>query len=234
MAYITLIDPTLGELRISRRHTSRASARWVKGRAHIIVPYGMPPSEIQRLTEQFRPFLERTKKRGLFSAGGSLAIEGGPVIRFERSAHLSGCVKAFRSGDGIIISIAEDFDLEDPQADGVISRLLISVAHILAPEILLPIARAEADRLGLRPKELSVSRGYRVLGHCSPDGRIAISSACIFLTADLRRYIICHELAHLSEMNHSARFHALCNQYLSGQEAILADKLKTYPWPIAR
>lgn len=124
--------------------------------------------------------------------------------------------------------------MADPQSDGVISRLLKRVATRLAPGILVPEARAEAVRLGLKPRSLSISGGHKVLGHCSSGGDIAISSICVFLPFELRRYIYCHELAHLSEMNHSDRFHALCNRYLGGREAELSRMVNKYEWPILR
>lgn len=56
----------------------------------------------------------------------------------------------------------------------------------------------------------------------------------VFLPQELRDYIICHELAHLSEMNHSPRFHALLDSYLDGREAMLAARLRAYSWPVLR
>ena len=46
--------------------------------------------------------------------------------------------------------------------------------------------------------------------------------------------MILHELAHLLEMNHSPRFHALLDSYLGGSEATLTRRLRTYRWPILR
>ena len=56
----------------------------------------------------------------------------------------------------------------------------------------------------------------------------------MFLPQELRDYIVLHEIAHLSEMNHSPRFHAVLDGYLGGREAILVNRLKTYSWPVLR
>ena len=52
------------------------------------------------------------------------------------------------------------------------------------------------------------------------------------MPADLRRFVVCHELAHLSEMNHSAAFHRLCDSYLGGREAELNRAVKAFRFPV--
>jgi len=43
-------------------------------------------------------------------------------------------------------------------------------------------------------------------GSCSSSGELSFNYKILFLPADLRDYIIVHELAHLKEMNHGAKF----------------------------
>lgn len=235
MAYVTLTDPELGEVRVMmRRGSTRASARWDKGRVLMIVPPGTSGDSVRVFLERFRPFLAERRRVGLFEPGRPLVTEGGPVIHFRRTGELTSGIDARLTADGAEVRMAESFDLDDPQAAGVISRKLMVIARYFAPDVLLPEAESEARRLGLRPREIVVSRGYRVLGHCDAHGVIAISSACLFLPRDLRRFVVCHELAHLSEMNHSERFHALCDSYLGGRERELAAALKAYRWPLLR
>ena len=71
-----------------------------------------------------------------------------------------------------------------------------------------------------------------VLGRCNSRGVIALSSVLVFLPEELREYVICHELAHLDEMNHSPRFHALCDKYCRGRERQLEAALKAAVIPI--
>ncbi|HYB45103.1 MAG TPA: M48 family metallopeptidase, partial [Nitrososphaerales archaeon] len=49
-------------------------------------------------------------------------------------------------------------------------------------------------------------REIRNWGYCTRDGRLSFSWQLIALPARLRDYVICHELAHLSEHNHSQAF----------------------------
>lgn len=130
--------------------------------------------------------------------------------------------------------MGSDWNFDDPSTSRAVSDMLCKVAYRIAPQTLLPRAREIADSIGRHPAGWTVSRGHRVLGQCSYKGIISLSYVLLFLPADLCDYVICHELAHLSEMNHSPRFHALLDSYLGGREAELVARLHSYRWPVLR
>lgn len=231
--FTTIIDPELGVVRISRRKTSRLSARWDKGRAHLIVPLQCSRERAMMFLEESRAFLLSHRPKVMFELGRHLELDT-MIVYFERDTTLrptSMSVGIAKDG-GVVVRVAADVDMEGPQTPGMISRLLMKAARHLAGERLLPEVSAEAARLGLSPRSLKISAGHKVLGHCDKQGNISISAACMFLPRLLRRYIYCHELAHLAEMNHSPRFHALCDSYLQGAEKRLAASLRAYSWPL--
>ncbi|MBR5030335.1 MAG: M48 family metallopeptidase, partial [Muribaculaceae bacterium] len=87
---------------------------------------------------------------------------------------------------------------------------------------------------GVAPERFEIGRGLRKLGHCTPKRVIQLSGNLIFLPTDLIEYIVCHELAHLTHMNHSPQFHALVDKYLMGREKALERKLRAFQWPVIR
>lgn len=116
-----------------------------------------------------------------------------------------------------------------------ISDCLLRCAGYLAPKFILPVAKEISRRLGVAPSRWEIGRGTRTLGTChSSDRHISLSRALLFLLSELREYVICHELAHLTHADHSPAFHSLCNSYLCGREKELNRALKAFPWPILR
>ena len=111
---------------------------------------------------------------------------------------------------------------------------MLRVARNRARSIIIPMAAATAESLALRPAAWHIGSGVRTLGTCSARGEITLSAALMFVPEHLRRFVICHELAHLTEHNHSPRFHALCNKYCQGHERALQAELRAYPFPLLR
>jgi hypothetical protein len=62
-----------------------------------------------------------------------------------------------------------------------------------------------AKRLRVRYRRADV-REIKNWGYCTHDGRLTFSWQLIALPERLREYVLCHELAHLSEHNHSSAF----------------------------
>ena len=59
---------------------------------------------------------------------------------------------------------------------------------------------------GLEWKRVAIRNQRRCWGSCTELGNLNFSYKILFLPAELRDYIIVHELCHLRELNHSKRF----------------------------
>jgi len=83
-----------------------------------------------------------------------------------------------------------------------------------ARDILDSETRALARRVDRPVQAVRVGEYRSRWGSCAADGRIAYSWRLIFAPDAVRRSVVAHEVAHLVEMNHGARFWALATELL--------------------
>ncbi|MGO1765814.1 hypothetical protein CAP48_08270 [Advenella sp. S44] len=83
-----------------------------------------------------------------------------------------------------------------------------------------------AANAGLQFQRWRLSRARARWGSCSSNGSIRLNWRLIHFSADVIDYVIAHELAHLKQMNHSARFWEQVGIILPGYEPAM-QKLKT-------
>ena len=136
--------------------------------------------------------------------------------------------------DLLHVKVHESADLKDARTVEFVSGMISRSMEYIADKVLLPFAREVADGLGLKPAGFEIGRGMRKLGHCTTKKVIQLSRNLMFLPEELVHYIICHELAHLTHMNHSPQFHALCDQYTGGKEKELEQQLRQFRFPIMK
>lgn len=113
-----------------------------------------------------------------------------------------------------------------------INNALLAAAKHATISLILPHAKELADKIGRHPGAWDVKETKTRLGCCSSRGVITLSPRLIFLPDELCDFVIYHELAHLSEMNHSTAFHELCNRYCDGREAELNARMRTFRFPV--
>lgn len=231
-----LVHPRLGEVDIMRRsNSSRFSACWRAGRFRITGPSAATDRQFVAALDSLAPRLIAFKESrpAPVAAERDLVLDG-LTIRVVRQSLRPGSVILSPALPHSTLSVGSGVDLSSASGREIYARAMRTIAHRVAPQLLLPRARAIAARLGCAPARWTVSRGSTVLGRCTSARFISISSMCVFLPWRLRDYIVCHELAHLTHMNHSEAFHRLLDSYLGGEERSLVNELKNYRWPIPR
>lgn len=103
-------------------------------------------------------------------------------------------------GDRLVVRLRRSH--ERPRVKAEITRWL--KRHAL--ETLAPRAAHYAAMLELAQPPVALSNARTQWGVCTHDGRIRLSWRLVHVVPALADYVVAHEVAHLVELNHSARF----------------------------
>lgn len=234
MATGELQHELLGKVMVTVRHNSRhVSARWKSGQVNINVPQGIRLPELKQILDDLTPRLMASRPLVTYHHGQELLF---PYVDFviRQQTFAPSKILGTASVPVSYVEVGSDWNMDLESTSRAISDMLCKIARKVAPEVLLPRAKEISERIGRHPVGWKISSGHRTLGQCSGQGIISLSYVLIFLPEELSDYVIYHELAHLSEMNHSERFHDLLNHYLGGRETELRRKLQAYIWPVLR
>lgn len=71
-----------------------------------------------------------------------------------------------------------------------------------------------AALMGLSYNRITITSAKTRFGSCSSNKNISFSYFLMLYPERAREYVVVHELAHLREMNHSARFYAIIEKYM--------------------
>ncbi len=216
-----------------RVSATNVRARWKGGDLVVSAPTGIGYDRLHEILRGFAPRLEEVKPDSLYHIGQELRFEGMSVKILGQRHDPQ---RIFANFDGSVgsIEVGDNWDISDPGTVRTISRFLCRMAQNCAESVLLPRARKVALEVGRSPREWTISSGHRTLGRCDSKGVIALSYSLMFYPPELRDYVVKHELAHLTEMNHSPRFHHLCDTYCGGREKELEAQLRAYRVPVVR
>ena len=89
------------------------------------------------------------------------------------------------------------------------------------------LAERYASRLGVNVGRITIRDTSSHWGSCSAGGNLSFSWRLVFAPYAVLDYVVAHEVAHIREHNHSAKFWALVQQVFPGYEA-QRDWLKLY------
>lgn len=159
-------------------------------------------------------------------------VEGEIHIVADSSVGLRN-IRVRSEADKLVFAYNPSLDLPNNVFSQGFSRFILR--HITARygHALRHMVEEYARMFALKVKEVRIGRGGRTLGHCSRSGVITISAYVLFFPMHLRRYIVCHELAHLTHFDHSKAFHNLCNRYCDGNEALWRKEVRQFRFPIS-
>jgi len=187
----------------------------------VVLPQGVHTRQAEILLRQKELWLTRTLNR--FSAHALLAPPECQHARPERISFESVGLNfsiTYRKTDSSQLRLTENGP--ELRISGCVDdalKLNTALQRWLKRKgnaLLLPILKAESERVGLNYRQAAVRLQKRCWGSCSRKRTVSLNAKLLFLPQPLMRYVIIHELAHLKEMNHSKAFWALVERYHEG------------------
>lgn len=214
----------------------RFTARWAGGTLVVVVPPRTSADEVRRALGAMEKELMANRPRQFFTDDMRIGPEDFN-LHLYRSTRIprSGAVIIDDDGDGFpAVCFGADLDLANPGVEKFITKAIMRVCDRRFDDLLLkPASRTVAElNLAVRPKAVQPGTGFRRLGLCTSEGVITLSKALCMAPPQLRHYVICHELAHLTYMDHSAAFKALLDRYLDGRRVALERLQRSFRFPV--
>ncbi len=166
-------------------------------RAELVLPPGVSVADGRRFAETKALWLLNRLAllpEGLpFAPGATVPILGTGCLLVHNPAGRAGVV---RDGDRLMVSGHGDF----------FARRVRDWLKREARRRIGELAHAKAARIGRKIARVSVRDQQSRWGSCSTTGNLNFSWRLILAPAEVLDYVVAHEVAHLAEMNHSARF----------------------------
>ena len=181
------------------------------GAVEVRAPLKMPKSEIDKAIR----FKEKWIINKLAEAKERLALRENFKLTYGDAVFYRGqpCIITAQSGnragfDENRVCIPADLSAEQ------IKAVCMQLYYLLAKRDLPAKTYSRAEQMGVQPKAVKINSAKTRWGSCSAKKSINFSWRLIMAEDAVIDYVIVHELAHLIEMNHSARFWSIVNQYL--------------------
>ena len=205
----------LGEHRVAYelKRARRRSIGFVVGAEGLRVsaPRWLPQADIERALQQksdwiLRKLVEQRERAQRVQAariewrdGASLAFLGQPLTLRIDLAQRAGA--RFDEAARVLI-----VGLPTGASEAQIRDTVQAWLHRRARAVFEPRCEHFAVALGVAMKQLRLSSAQTRWGSASADGTIRLNWRLIHFAPAIIDYVVAHELAHLREMNHSARF----------------------------
>jgi predicted metal-dependent hydrolase len=117
------------------------------------------------------------------------------------------------SADQLIVSV------KDISNHALVGKKAIQWFQQQAYEDFMRRVEVFATKLGVKPPPVALSNAQSRWGSCNSRGQVRLNWRLIQAPPQVINYVVCHELAHLKEMNHSTRFYAVLAQMFPDYDA---------------
>jgi len=134
------------------------------------------------------------------------------------------------SSDQIIVKYPMELAPEDKAVQQKVRIAVKKALRRQALEYLPPRIARLAMQWGFEYKELRITSGHTRWGSCSGDNTISLNLSLMSLPERLIDYVICHELCHTIQHNHSPKFWELVAQFQPNWRELRKEVKEQHPF----
>jgi predicted metal-dependent hydrolase len=196
--------------------TIRRSARATQVRLRVApdgtlrasLPLYAPTFLVSRLIkssrQELRDMLSQAQPHAAYTDGMQVGKSHTLIVR-----PTTGAFQINRRAQQIIISLPTNKSLDDEDVMRVVRDGVIAALRLEAKSYLPKRLSFLANKYGFNYKKVRFSHASGRWGSCTSEGTISLNIALMKLPFEQIDYVIIHELAHTTHMNHSSEFWAL-------------------------
>ncbi len=189
----------------AKRMTLRVSA--VDGAARLTLPKRSSLRSARRFLqdqeEWLRGHMGKTPARQVIRPGLQISLEGEPFLLASHGAAR------------VVLAPGKIFLPRARPAGKALEGFIKARARV----VITNLAEADATALGRRFGKISLRDPRSRWGSCNSDGNLMFSWRLLLAPKQVLRYVVAHEVAHLSEMNHAPAFWAEVARLMPEYEA---------------
>lgn len=194
------------------RSQRRTAAIHIKnGGVEVRAPMKMPKADIDRFVASKEKWITEHLSQSQLYAEKRKAFElnYGDTVAFRGTEYPLSAKAGNRARfDG------ERFYLPPGCSPEQIKAAVVNIYRLLAKQHLTLRVEHFAKLMGTSPKNIKINGAKTRWGSCSAKKSLNFSWRLVMAGDAVIDYVVCHELAHIIEMNHSARFWAVVESIL--------------------
>ena len=143
--------------------------------------------------------------------------------------HVGGIKKSLASFSGSELTVLIPETVHEELKPTLIKKAVWDFYRDCAKSDVDRLLKAYSEKLNLRPPVFMVKHQKRRWGSCSVDNVLRINFQLMMAPSEQLEYVVVHELCHVKEKNHSARFWKLVGELMPGYE-VHRKSLKKDGW----
>lgn len=120
----------------------------------------------------------------------------------------------------VLLTFPDNLNLIEQEKQEWMNKVVIEMLRKQCKLLVTPILNARSAAAGVQFNRVTYKDVSSRWGSCSGLRNLNFNVWLLLAPKELVDYVVCHELAHLKEMNHSAKFWAEVDRILGGESGL--------------